>query len=88
MSVIGATYVLVISVATSSSLQTNLSGPSLEGKAESITSVSNIYIDLPAKSCCTHLFFSYYLKAQQLAPKDGKPYNQLAVIAINAVSFP
>ena len=31
--------------------------------------------------CC-----SYYLKAQQLAPKNGKPYNQLAVIAIHAVS--
>lgn len=27
---------------------------------------------------------NYYLKAVQLAPKDGKPYNQLAVIAINA----
>ena len=30
---------------------------------------------------------SFYLKAQQLAPKDGRPYNQLAVTAINAVSL-
>jgi hypothetical protein len=29
---------------------------------------------------------SYYLKAVQLSPKSGRPYNQLAVIAINAVS--
>jgi len=28
-----------------------------------------------------------YLKAQQLAPKDGRPYNQLAIVAINAVSL-
>ena len=30
----------------------------------------------------------YYLKAQQLAPKDGTPYSRLAIIAINAVSLP
>ena len=37
---------------------------------------------------CFHLFcYSSYLKAQQLAPKDGRPYNQLAIVAINAVSF-
>ena len=29
---------------------------------------------------------SHYLKAIRLAPKRGRPYNQLAVIAINAVS--
>lgn len=29
----------------------------------------------------------FYLKAQQLAPKNGKPYNQLAVTAINSVSW-
>ena len=38
-------------------------------------------------SCFHLLCYSSYLKAQQLAPKDGKPYNQLAIIAINAVSF-
>lgn len=32
------------------------------------------------------LSLSHYLKAIQLAPKIGRPYNQLAVIAINAVS--
>ena len=34
------------------------------------------------------LSFSYYLKAIQLYPKSGRPYNQLAVIAVNAVSQP
>ena len=32
------------------------------------------------------IHYSYYLKAIQLAPKSGRPYNQLAVIAIKAVS--
>lgn len=29
----------------------------------------------------------YYLKAQQLAPKNGKPYNQLALLAVYSVSI-
>ena len=42
---------------------------------------------IAAPAAATKLFcFSYYLKAQELAPKNGKPYNQLAVIAIHAVS--
>ena len=28
----------------------------------------------------------YYLRAQQLAPKNGKPYNQLALLAVYSVS--
>lgn len=27
--------------------------------------------------CC-----SWYLKAQQIAPKNGRPYNQLAILAV------
>lgn len=43
---------------------------------------------LPPSSSCVPFIHSpsYYLKAQSLAPKDGKPYNQLAVVALNAVS--
>lgn len=29
--------------------------------------------------------FSWYMKAQQIAPKNGKPYNQLAVLALYTV---
>lgn len=28
---------------------------------------------------------SWYLKAQQIAPKNGRPYNQLAVLAVYTV---
>lgn len=31
------------------------------------------------------LFLSWYLKAQQIAPKNGRPYNQLALLAIYTV---
>ena len=31
--------------------------------------------------------YSFYLKARDLAPKDGRPYNQLAVVALNTVKF-
>ena len=34
------------------------------------------------------IVFSFYLKAQVLAPKDGRPNNQLAVVALNAVGTP
>lgn len=30
-------------------------------------------------------FFRWYLKAQQLNPKNGRPYNQLALLAHYAV---
>ena len=43
-------------------------------------------IAAPAVAATKLFCFSYYLKAQELAPKNGKPYNQLAVIAIHAVS--
>lgn len=29
---------------------------------------------------------SWYLKAQQIAPKNGRPYNQLALLAVYTVS--
>jgi protein SMG6 len=29
---------------------------------------------------------SWYLKAHQLAPKNGRPYNQLAILAVYTVS--
>lgn len=34
------------------------------------------------------MFFplSWYLKAQQIAPKNGRPYNQLALLAVYTVS--
>lgn len=31
-------------------------------------------------------FLSWYLKAQQIAPKNGRPYNQLALLAVYTVS--
>lgn len=31
-------------------------------------------------------FFRWYMKAQQLNPKNGRPYNQLALLAVYAVS--
>ena len=46
---------------------------------------------VPFHYCCCFLLIMkpnrhrYYFYAQQLAPKDGRPYNQLAVIAISAV---
>ena len=33
------------------------------------------------------LLIRYYLKSRVLVPRDGKPYNQLAVISINSVSY-
>ena len=54
-------------------------GPASE--VDSRTSHSAIAAQLPSSPS-----LSYYLKAVQLAPKSGRPYNQLAVIAINAVS--
>lgn len=32
------------------------------------------------------IFLSWYLKAQQIAPKNGRPYNQLALLAVYTVS--
>lgn len=32
-----------------------------------------------------YFFFRWYLKAQQLNPKNGRPYNQLALLAHYAV---
>ena len=29
--------------------------------------------------------FSWYTKAQQIAPKNGRPYNQLAILAVYTV---
>lgn len=40
--------------------------------------VSNDYMFL--------FFLSWYLKAQQIAPKNGRPYNQLALLAVYTVS--
>lgn len=36
------------------------------------------------------LFFysSWYLKAQHIAPKNGRPYNQLALLAVYTVRNP
>lgn len=32
------------------------------------------------------LFFRWYIKAHEINPKNGRPYNQLAVLAVCAVS--
>lgn len=32
------------------------------------------------------IYHSWYLKAQQIAPKNGRPYNQLALLAVYTVS--
>lgn len=33
-------------------------------------------------------FSSWYLKAQHIAPKNGRPYNQLALLAVYTVRNP
>jgi len=40
------------------------------------------------KACLTFVLycFSWYTKAQQIAPKNGRPYNQLAILALYTVS--
>lgn len=30
-------------------------------------------------------YYSWYLKAQHIAPKNGRPYNQLALLAVYTV---
>lgn len=35
---------------------------------------------------CILIYCSWYLKAQQIAPKNGRPYNQLALLAVYTVS--
>lgn len=35
----------------------------------------------------TLIYRSWYLKAQQIAPKNGRPYNQLALLAVYTVSL-
>lgn len=36
----------------------------------------------------TVFYSSWYLKAQHIAPKNGRPYNQLALLAVYTVRNP
>ena len=35
---------------------------------------------------CFYYLFSWYLKAQKIHPRNGRPYNQLAILAMYTVS--
>ena len=42
---------------------------------------------MKCKCICFDCDLSWYMKAQQIAPKNGRPYNQLAILALYTVSI-
>lgn len=53
---------------------------------QAVSFVFNYYdSDYDYESC--RIYCRWYIKAHEINPKNGKPYNQLAVLAVCAVSF-
>lgn len=60
----------------------------LKGKFIRLKILLILYFIQTLKFCfltLTFFTYSYYSKAQQIAPKNGRPYNQLALLAMYGV---
>lgn len=49
-------------------------------------SADSMYVCLKFDKKKSFLFYRWYVKANEINPKNGKPYNQLALLAVYAVS--
>ena len=55
----------------------------LSNRATRLTGVNKAFVFYwLVKITCFSSHFSLYLKAQMIAPKNGRPYNQLAILAL------